>query len=260
MKTSLLITTYNWKEALKAVLDSVKHQSCLPDEVIVADDGSRQDTGDMIAQMQTDYPVPLLHSWQEDAGFRATVSRNRAIASANGDYLLMIDGDMVLPPTFVECHKKAARPGWFVQAGRVFTNSDTTDKIINQSMIPSRLTPGVRHRWNCITNPFLSRLFSFERKTAKGARGCNMSFWKEDVLQINGFNHDFVGWGPEDKEFMCRLLHAGKRHLRLKFAAVGYHLYHAPHSKEALSRNDAILENTMSNKLSRCPNGIDSFL
>ena len=260
MKTSLLITTYNWKEALKAVLDSVKHQSCLPDEVIVADDGSRQDTGDMIAQMQTDYPVPLLHSWQEDAGFRATVSRNRAIASANGDYLLMIDGDMVLSQTFVECHKRAARPGWFVQAGRVQTNSDTADKIMKKRLVPSCLTPGIGNRKNCITNPLLSRLFSFERKTAKGARSCNMSFWKEDALQINGFNHDFVGWGREDNEFVCRLLHAGKRCLCLKFAAVGYHLYHAPRSREALRRNDAILEHTMINKLSRCPNGIDSFL
>ncbi|MDF5068606.1 glycosyltransferase, partial [Vibrio parahaemolyticus] len=63
MKTTLIITTYNWKEALKAVLESVKRQTVLPDEVIVADDGSREDTKATVDQMREGFPVPLIHSW-----------------------------------------------------------------------------------------------------------------------------------------------------------------------------------------------------
>ena len=259
MKTSLIITTYNWKEALKAVLESVKRQSILPDEVIVADDGSREDTGDLIRQMQADYPTPLLHSWQEDKGFRLSMSRNRAIANASGDYLLMVDGDMVLSRTFVESHKRVARPGWFVQAGRVFTNSDCAQKIMHDKLTPTFFTSGVRNRRRCIISPWLARIFSFEGRDAQGSRGCNMAFWKSDVLEINGFNHDFVGWGCEDEEFVCRMLHTGKRRLHLKFAAVGYHLYHNERSRESLAHNDTRLQHTLARRLMRCANGIDSF-
>ena len=71
MRCTLLATTYNWKEALVAVLDSVARQSRLPDEVIVADDGSRADTREALLGIARDFPTALRHVWQEDAGFRA---------------------------------------------------------------------------------------------------------------------------------------------------------------------------------------------
>ncbi|MEF1211136.1 glycosyltransferase [Vibrio alginolyticus] len=129
MKTTLIITTYNWKEALKAVLESVKRQTVLPDEVIVADDGSRDDTKAMIDQLRDGFPVPLIHSWHEDNGFQLSMSRNRAIAKASGDYLIMIDGDMVLSQTFIESHKQVAKPNWFVQGGRVLTDENCSKAI-----------------------------------------------------------------------------------------------------------------------------------
>lgn len=44
MKTTLLITTYNWPKALELVLYSVLHQHVKPDEVVIADDGSTEET------------------------------------------------------------------------------------------------------------------------------------------------------------------------------------------------------------------------
>lgn len=260
MKTSLIITTYNWKEALKAVLESVKRQTVLPDEVIVADDGSREDTKAMIDQMREDFPVPLLHSWHEDNGFQLSMSRNRAIAKASGEYLIMIDGDMVLSQTFIESHKNVAKPNWFVQGGRVLTDETCSREIMEHGMVPSIFSKGIRNRKNCITNPLLSKLFSRERNNDKATRGCNMAFWKQDVLDVNGFNQDFVGWGREDSEFVHRMLNAGKSRLYLKFAGVGYHLYHVENSRGSLPENDAILENTVKQKLTYCDNGVDQFI
>ncbi len=135
MKTTLIITTYNWKEALKAVLESVKRQTVLPDEVIVADDGSREDTKAMVDQLRDGFPVPLIHSWHEDNGFQLSMSRNRAIAKASGDYLIMIDGDMVLSQTFIESHKQVAKPNWFVQGGRVLTDESCSKAIMENGLV-----------------------------------------------------------------------------------------------------------------------------
>ncbi|EGR4261593.1 glycosyltransferase family 2 protein [Vibrio cholerae] len=260
MKTSLIITTYNWKEALETVLNSVKYQTTLPDEVLVADDGSREDTTLMIEQVRKNYPVPLIHCWHEDNGFQLAMSRNKAIAKASGDYLIMIDGDMVLSKDFIESHKAVAKTGWFVQGGRVITNQECARKIMNEQLLPNIFTPGLRNRKNCISNKLLSRLFSYERNNDKATRGCNMAFWKNDVIEVNGFNQDFIGWGREDSEFVLRMLNAGKRRLYLKFSGIGYHLYHPENSRASLAQNDQILENTIKNKLVRCANGINQYL
>ena len=88
-------------------------QSRLPDEVIVADDGSGEQTRATIARIAHGYPCRIAHVWQEDRGFRAARARNLGIAAACGDYIVMIDGDMVPHRDFIADHAafacKAAR-------------------------------------------------------------------------------------------------------------------------------------------------------
>lgn len=261
MKISLIITTYNWKEALAAVLESVCRQTLLPDEIVIADDGSRSDTADLIAEYQKKLTVPLIHSWQEDQGFRVAMSRNRAFAKSSGDYIIMIDGDMVLSPKFIESYRQAVKkPGWFIQGGRVLANKECSDRIILQGYQPSFFSRGIRNRKNCLSNHLLSKIFSFERNNAISTRSCNMGIWRSDLIEVNGFNNKFFGWGREDSEFVIRLLNAGKRRLYLKFAGVGYHLYHAESSKESLPENDRLLNLAISNKLITCEDGLERFL
>ncbi|MCW5207842.1 glycosyltransferase, partial [Desulfobulbus sp. US2] len=62
MKVSLIITTYNWKEALELSLLSGLNQKEKPVEIVVADDGSRPDTGKMIAAIAAHSPIPVIHS------------------------------------------------------------------------------------------------------------------------------------------------------------------------------------------------------
>src|ERR1039457_4576134 len=94
--SSLIIATYNWKEALALVLATVRAQTVLPGEVVIADDGSRDDTREFLAREAATFPVPLRHLWQEDDGFRKGRILNEAMARANGEYLIAIDGDVMI--------------------------------------------------------------------------------------------------------------------------------------------------------------------
>ncbi|PMO52324.1 family 2 glycosyl transferase [Vibrio breoganii] len=260
MKTSLIITTYNWKEALQAVLESVKNQTILPDEVIVADDGSRPDTAELISNFQALYPIPLLHSWQPDDGFQLSKSRNKAIAKASGDYIIMIDGDIILHPKFIETHIKVAKQDWFVQAGRAMLDKRQSASVLDSKQSPHFFTPNLKNRKNSLCSSLLSNLFSYKRNNDKATRGCNMAFWHSDLVEVNGFNEDFVGWGREDSEFTLRMLNAGKNRLYLKFGGVGFHLYHKESPRELLLQNENILNKTKEQRLVRCDNGLDKHL
>ena len=85
---SLIATTYNWPEALELVLLSIVNQTILPNEVIIADDGSREDTKELIEIFQKVFPIPLIHVWHEDKGFRLATIRNKAISKAKYHYIL----------------------------------------------------------------------------------------------------------------------------------------------------------------------------
>ena len=118
MKTSLIISTYNRPDALALCLESVKRQTLLPDEVIVGDDGSRDETKQLIERFQKDFPVPLIHVWQEDDGFRLAMCRNKCIAKAKHEYIIQVDGDVILHTRFVGDHVASAQRGCYIKGGR----------------------------------------------------------------------------------------------------------------------------------------------
>lgn len=260
MKTSLVITTYNWKDALKRVIESALDQIVLPDEIIVADDGSRDDTRDMLEQLIPDCPVPLIHSWQPDKGFRAAASRNQAIAKASGDYIVIVDGDMLLHPAFIGDHARLAQRGCFIQGSRVLLSASKTQAILN-GLPPSYsfLQTGIKNRINAIYSSGLSLLLSKKSQQHRGIKSCNMSFFKTDCEAVNGFNEDFIGWGREDSEFVERLYNVGLQRHNVKCRCVAYHLFHDEQPRSSLPQNDALLKQAMDKKLDWCVNGIDKY-
>ena len=262
MRVSLIITTYNWKEALVLVLASALRQTRLPDEIIVADDGSSDGTGEMVAHTAQGARVPILHSWQEDKGFRAAMSRNRAIAKAKGEYIILVDGDIILERHFIQDHLVAARQGFFVQGGRVLLSQRKTGNVLsrNGQGRVSFFDASLSNRKNAIRSRLLSSFFSGEGRGGDGVRACNLAFFKQDALAINGFNEDFQGWGREDSDFACRLIHQGIRRYNLRFAAVAYHLHHPALVRESLQKNDALLALTLAEKRTWCFNGIGKHM
>lgn len=258
MKISLIITTFNWKEALELSILSVQKQLHPPTEIIIADDGSDDATRKLIESLQHNSAIPIVHSWQKNKGFRLSRSRNKAIAIAKGNYIILIDGDIVIEENFVADHLEASKPGYFIQGSRVLLNADSTKKgLEHKALCPCFSDPGVENRKNCIRSTLLSRLFSFSSKRLPGIKTCNFAFWRKDAETVNGFNEEFVGWGREDSEFTARLLHSGIKRQNLKFKAVAYHLFHKINSRAYLEENDKILDNTIKNRLVWCENGLN---
>ncbi|RAX55308.1 glycosyl transferase family 2 [Helicobacter sp. 16-1353] len=127
---SLIITTYNQKESLRAVLDSTLRLNKMPSEILIADDGSKADTRELVESYKAKFHIPLIHIWHEDRGFRLSHIRNLAIDSANGEYIIIIDGDMILEPNFVSDHLEKAKKGVFLQGSRVILDEKVSKEIL----------------------------------------------------------------------------------------------------------------------------------
>lgn len=260
MKASLIICTYNWPQALELVLLSVMKQSVLPDEVVIADDGSEDATSIVIGKYSNLFSVPIIHSWQEDVGCRIPHSRNRAIARANYEYIIMIDGDTIIHRDFIKDHKRFAQKGIYIQGSRVLLQNNFSKNVLktNNFVKPSYFSKDSRNKLNMLRLPFLTYLNKyFKTQTLKRIRGCNFSMFKNEIIKVNGFNEDFVSWGREDSEFVQRLYNAGIKKQLLKFSGIQYHLFHKQ-SKPHLD-NDMILESTIQDNSKWCENGINNY-
>ncbi|SVB25310.1 uncharacterized protein METZ01_LOCUS178164 [marine metagenome] len=261
MRVSVIITTYNRPDALLLVLQSIESQTKLPEEVIIADDGSDDNTEKLITNYQESSSLNIIHSWQEDKGFRAAKSRNKAIAISNFEYIVLVDGDMILHPKFIQDHLDNAEPGYFIQGTRVLLTQKRTQQALNNSTGNfSFLSRGIRNRKNAIHSNYFSKLLSKKKNYIKGIKTCNMSFYKEDCLNINGFNNDFEGWGREDSEFAVRLLNSGINRKNVRFNMIQFHLWHKEATRDSLGQNDATLHSAIDNHVNWCDNGISKYL
>ena len=264
LTSSLIITTYNQKERLALVLDSVKELSYLPNEVLIADDGSKEDTKELIQAYQKDFPVPLKHIWQEDKGFRLSEIRNLAIKNAKGEYIIIIDGDMILDKNFIKDHLSFAKEKTFLQGSRVLLDEKSSKDILSKKDYKKAFSLSSMKRLKFLAkllykNSKIDEEIFDKKELVKGVRGCNMSFFKKDCEAINGFNEDFVGWGREDSEFVARFLFNKGYFRRLKFYALAYHIYHDENSRTMLDANHKIYLECVKNKNTFCKNGLEKF-
>ena len=249
---SLVVTTYNNEKYLEQVLKSIESLDYLPNEVLIADDGSGKNTANLISKFKQNFPCELRHIWHEDRGFRASAIRNKAINSAKSEYIIIIDGDMVLDRSFILDHLKFAKKNQILQGSRVVLKESQTASIIRGGNVCEFKS------FKSTRNPIFSKLiykswviksdFFNKKDFIKGIRSCNMSFYKSDCMAIGGFNESFIGWGREDSEFVARFLFNGGELRRMKFAGIAYHLYHAENSREMLELNHQIYLDTIKNK------------
>jgi glycosyltransferase involved in cell wall biosynthesis len=262
---SLIIATYNWPQALHLCLESVLRQTILPDEIIIADDGSGEGTRRLIEAFTLKSPVPVLHVWQPDEGFQLARIRNKAIARAAHPYIIQIDGDLILHSHFVEDHLHLQEPNYFVTGSRVLMNEATTASLLaHQSVEVYNHYKGGKNFLNQFRNValrnFLSKRYKINGRNRFYIKGCNMAFWRTDLLQINGYNEAFTGWGLEDSELAIRLINAGLRKKFLKMGGITYHLHHAPVSREGAGRNRLLMEAALSDKKITVPAGVSQHL
>jgi glycosyltransferase involved in cell wall biosynthesis len=257
LTVGILVSTYNWPEALESILLSILRQSVLPDEILIADDGSGKETRAVISKYKRVLNIPIKYVWHEDRGFRKSTILNKAMKQAEADYIIQIDGDIILHRNFIEDHAKNAREKSFVQGCRTILDEQMTQEVIAKNrFVFSFLSRGIKNRLNAIRMPIFSPLIKSDPQVSRNIKACNIAFWRADYIAVNGYDNHFQGWGWEDDEFAARLIHSGVLKRRLKLAAVCYHLNHGLHSRIDIERNRKLYENTISKKSKACVDGL----
>ena len=238
LRVSLMITTFNWPVALNLVLETVLAQSRVPDQVIVCDDGSGVETTDVVGRWKD--KLPLRHVWQQDLGFRASRARNLGAAANCSDYIIWIDGDCLLPSNFIEKHVALSKPKHLIAGGRRLLSEEFTARMFTQNVAVDQAFDS----WKFISFP-LGYFRSIQSKSWNIVRSCNLSLYRDDLIEIGGFDESFVGWGREDSDFVIRLMNLGLKIKRGRLATCVAHLYHYDRSKSHLSINDERLARTL---------------
>jgi len=269
VKTAVIVTTYNRPDALEAVLAGYRAQRGAAFELIVADDGSADETRNIVERFRQLAPFPVEHVWQEDRGFRAAAIRNRAVAATRADYVIFSDGDCIPSRHFVAQHERLAERGWFVAGNRVLLSERLTCRVLRESL---RL-----HEW-----PFGSWLAAWARRDAnrllplfalpgngwrkfapqrwEGIKTCNLAAWRDDLISVNGLDEAYSGWGLEDSDLVIRLLHAGIRHKSARFAVPVFHLWHRENDRSRLADNQRRLDALLGSQRTRAELGVSQYL
>ena len=259
---ALAITSHEQPESLAAVLRSVSAQRVSPDEIVIADDGSGHATQEVMQSFIAASRVPVRRVSQPHQGFRVARLRNLAIAATHCELILFVDGDMLLHPAFVADHARHARRGFYTQGVRALADASLSARLLAGAPFPGPASAGLGG---------LRRAYLLHAPAATGAlrrvangfiavKSCNQAIWRDDLVRVNGFDEDFIGWGPEDKELCARLENADVGRQSLLFGGIACHLHHAPASRASLSANLARLSATRASGRTRAEHGLDSHL
>lgn len=254
IKTSLIISTYNSYSKLKVVLESIKAGSLLPNQIIIADDGSSVQHVKEIKKWES--ILPLNHIWHEDKGFRKCRILNKSLKSVSNDYCIFLDGDCIPHKHFIKDHCKLAGKGYFVQGRRSFVPQKEVPKILSYKSSLAKLifTGKIKGYFKCLRFPKPIILIN---RNQRGLIGCNWSAWHQDLVQINGFDEDYEGWGiGEDSDICTRLYNFGISRKFVYGRAIVFHLNHNIAPREHIDASKTRLQDTIVSKKIRCDNGL----
>lgn len=241
LKASLIVTTYNWPQALSATLGTVAAQSTRDFELILADDGSGPETRQVVEESLAGLNIRWCHVWHPDKGLRKSRINNLAVRHSGARYLIFIDHDVMLHPEFVADHLAGAQEKFFLIGKRSFLPSHLTDLQLSMKSTfiqPSFFTLGLGNRKNALRWPFMGKLLSIPKRFQGSLRGCNLSMFREDFLRVDGYDEFFdQNWGQEDSDLCFRLFHSGLKAKNLWFRALQYHLFHPEDPRRAIEKH-----------------------
>ncbi|GGB86164.1 hypothetical protein GCM10007424_27780 [Flavobacterium suaedae] len=267
MKISVIISTYNAEEWLEKVLIGYSMQTYKDYEVIVADDGSRPSTKELIDRYAANYPVPLRHLWHEDKGYRRQEILNVAIVEAANEYIIMTDGDCIPRADFVEVHAKYAEKGKFLSGGYCKLPMSTSKAITKEDIEAQRCFDvkwlksidklGFSQTLKLASGSVLSTVLDSITTTNPSFNNCNSSGFREDMIAINGYDERMKYGGP-DREFGERLENYGVKGKQIRHKAICLHLDHSRGYKtpESLAANLAIRKEVKEKNIKWTPYGI----
>jgi glycosyltransferase involved in cell wall biosynthesis len=264
---SVIVSTYNSVDWLRKVLEGYKHQAYDYYEVIVADDGSGEETRQLIESYQADYPVKLRHIWHEDKGYRRQELLNKIIMQTEYDYILMTDGDCIPRKDFLAVHAKFAEKGYFLSGGYLKLNMPTSEAISIKDIenencfdikwLNANGSVTRKQELKLKSKAGLAKLLDLVTPTGATFNNCNSSAWKNDLIAINGYDERMQYGGP-DRELGERLFNYGIKSKQIRHKAICLHLDHPRgyKTKESLDRNLKIRKAVKDDKLTWTDYGI----
>lgn len=267
LEISIIISTYNSKEWLYKVLLGYNVQSISNFELVIADDGSREDTKELIDEFKKIANYPIVHVWHEDNGFQKSQILNKSIVACSTPYIIMSDGDCIPRKDFVEVHYKNREKGRFLSGG-YFMLPMNISELISEEDITSQncfkvdwlVKNGLKKSFKnnkLSASGFKERLLNNLTPTKPTWNGHNASGWKEDIVAVNGFD-ERMQYGGQDRELGERLVNYGIKGKQIRYSAIVIHLDHPRGyaNKESWERNFAIRKNTRDKKVIKTPYGI----
>lgn len=230
---SVVISTYNNPRYLAMVLAGYARQTTSDFEVVVADDGSGGETTALLDRVRAGgFPVPLIHAWQPDQGFRQGRAMNLAALKSTGRQLVFTDGDCVPTSTMVTEHLRAARNKTLVVGGHIRLDEAASRKvnvpIVERGEHEALITSADRRRmlgWH------LKNLFYIATGAARRPKifGLNMSIDRPTFDALNGFDLRFVNKPRHDSDLRNRVRKAGLKVTCIWHRCIGIHLWHPEH-------------------------------
>lgn len=261
MKISVIIAFYKNLPFLDLVLSGLQRQDYDDFEVIIAEDDDAAATRAYIAKRSVEVPYVLKHVFQEDKGFRKNRILNEAVMAAEGSFLVFLDQDCIPHRKCLREYASAAKEGIALFGRRVMMNEKLTRKLVatgDRRLLSfySHVKHGSARKEDGIYLPFF-------RKSSKrnGIMGCNWGLLKQHVVEINGYDEDYVTAGVgEDVDIEWRLIANGVRLQSMKHRAIVYHLHHAAHYSPDAPVGYALLKEKRAAGRVYCSNGLDQHI
>jgi cellulose synthase/poly-beta-1,6-N-acetylglucosamine synthase-like glycosyltransferase len=257
-RLALIIHTAAQPEYLARVLSAVAGQSRHPDEVLIADDGSGQQAGQIFERWQAAQPYRCEHLWQEAAGARRARILNAAIARASADYCVFLEGDTVPHPRYIEDHVALASAGHFVEAPRPAIGKIATRffgrEVFGRDRSRALLALQVRGVTQAFRWPSARRRV---RGDCADLRGGNLAVWRADLERANGFDESLPQVGALDAELAWRLLNLGVKRLAVAGRAIGYQLWQSPVVAGGLAAGSVPISQRLRANATRCSDGLN---
>lgn len=240
---SVIVSTYQRPRHLRRCLASLAAQRDVAGrfEVIVADDGSRDETADMVAAFRETAPFPVKFCTHPHEGFQLARSRNSGIRESIAPYLLFTDGDCIFPPDHLRRHLDARRTGVARAGDCVRIDEATSDRIDEAAVRSGEFLAWIDARQRrSLRRTYLKSLGYQALRNSQRPKltGWNMAVWREHLDAVNGFDEKFRGWGCEDDDLAARLRMIGVRIRTAIGYTHGYHLWHPPHATTPQRWND----------------------
>lgn len=261
MDLTVIISYYKELSNLTLILKALNNQSCTNFEVLVSEDDCIKETAEFLKIRAQDCRFPIAHIMQsEDKGFRKNMMLNKALLKSNAKTVVFIDGDCIPHRHFVKEYIKHSRENYICFGRRVKLGEEKTSTFrknhdFKKLNIFSLLFSDTKKVKDSIYWPWFPLAILKKRR---GIVGCNWGVLKKHLIEINGFDQDYVMPGVgEDTDIEWRLKANGLKMKSMKNKAIVYHMYH-PRSRnsEIDLLNLKLLENKKSKNKISCLNGL----